>query len=280
MEAQAKPYIYLSGLVAHARLQKGFSTLKEFYRERKPLIDYQTWLHIESGRRIPSPSTLVLIGDMLNIDRESLIIAYCKDKFGDDLTHQVLDSFQYRKFFNIDTLIQAKDYDRSEDYVFTTEQLKAMQQDPRLRLYLMYTYDRESMTSFSRLASFFAVAVDEARSVIEHLRTLGLVEINGEIVKKIYPHTTVPITADISDLRKKLLLKSLDLNIRSDSYISNYHINITEKSYKKLLGLFDFVEANLIKMEKEDHDDLSSFRVQIAIAGNKLNERGPNDKEE
>src|SRR5580698_5092728 len=210
MEEPNKLHVHLSGLIAHARLQKGFSTLKEFYREKNPSIDYQTWLHIESGRRIPAPTILVMMGDMLDISREDLIIAYCKDKFEDILSHKILEAFQIKGLFDVQALMQAKDHDRSHDYVFSTEQVKAMQNDPRLRLYLMYTYDRERKTTVLRLANFFGVEKSEAQEVVEHLQSLGLVEVIRDHVKKIHLYTTVPMTADISDLRKQLLIKSLD----------------------------------------------------------------------
>ncbi len=280
MEEQNKLHTHLSGLIAQARQQKGFSTLKEFYREKNPSVDYQSWLHIESGRRIPAPATLVIMGDLLDIPREDLIIAYCRDKFEDILSHKVLEAFQIKGLFDVEALMQAKDYERSNDYVFSTEQVKAIQNDPRLRLYLLYTYDRERKTTIFRLANFFGVEKNEAREVIEHLQSLGLVEVIGDQVKKIHPYTTVPMTADITDLRKQLLMKSLDLNVKSESYISNYHVTLTEKSYKKILSLFDFIEANLIKMEKEDQNDLNSSRFQIAVAGNRICDGSDDDKKQ
>ncbi|OPZ23263.1 MAG: hypothetical protein BWZ03_00577 [bacterium ADurb.BinA186] len=141
----------------------------------------------------------------------------------------------------------------------------------------MYTYDRERNTSISRLAHFFGVQESEAQEVVTHLQSLGLVEVIDDKVKKIHRHTTVPITADISELRKQLLIKSLDLNIKPESYISNYHVKLSEKSYKKILSLFDFVEANLIKLEKEDQNDLNSCRFQIAMAASRLFEESDDD---
>lgn len=269
-EQTKKFYVHLSGLISRARLQNGFATLKELYRERKPAIDYQTWLHAESGRRVPIAKAVILIGDILDIDRESLVLAYCKDKFADVKSHQVLDALQTKGFFDVAILMQAKEHDRSDDYVFTAEQIKAMQEDIRIRLYLIYTYDADRKTSISRLASFFSVEKHEVKKVIDKLERLGLVETVGEQVKKIHFHTTIPLTADISDLRKQFLLKSLDISLNAESYISNYHVTLAEKSYKKLLGMFDFIEANLTKFEKEDLNDTSSIRYQIAIAGTKL----------
>lgn len=270
MEESNKINVHVSGLITNARLQKGFSTLKEFYREKNPSIDYQTWLHIESGRRVPAPATLVAMGDLLEISREDLILAFCKDKFEDQLSHQVLDAFQTKGLFELSTLMEAKDHDRTFDYVFSTEQVQAMQNDLRLRLYLMYTYDHEHLTTIDRLASFFDVKVSESQMVVDQLKTLGLVEVFGDQVKKIHCHTTLPMTADIFNLRKQILIKTLELNAKPESYICNYHVEMSEKSYRKILGLFDFVEANLIKLEKEDRNDTNSLRFQIAMTGSRI----------
>lgn len=277
MEESNKINVHVSGLVTNARLQKGFSTLKEFYREKNPSIDYQTWLHIESGRRVPAPATLVLMGDLLGIAREDLIIAYCKDKFEDQLSHQVLEAFQTKGLFELSTLMEAKDHDRTFDYVFSTEQVQAMQNDLRLRLYLMYTYDEEHNTTTARLAHFFGVEEDESKAVVAQLQSLGLVEVIGDQVKKIHSHTTLPMTADIFNLRKQILIKTLELNAKPESYICNYHVQMSEKSYKKILGLFDFVEANLIKLEKEDRKETNSLRFQIAMTGSRISE-GSDDR--
>jgi len=145
-----------------------------------------------------------------------------------------------------------------------------MQDDVRIRLYLIYTYDDQRKSTLSRLANFFGVEHHEAKEVINKLESLGLVEVKGDEIKKIHFHTTIPLTADIYNLRKQFLLKSLDLSLTAESYISNYHVTLTEKSYKKILGMFDFIEANLTKFEKDDLNDTTSIRYQIAMAGTKL----------
>lgn len=272
-----KFFVHLSGLLSHARLQKGFATLRELYRDKKPTIDYQTWLHAESGRRVPASEIVLTIGEILDIDKEELIIAYCKDKFNDEKVHQVLESMQHKKFINMDTLVQARDYDRSIDYVLNTEQVKAMQEDINLRLYLMYTYDKELKTTVTRLANFFSVKNSEAKAIVDKLQALKLVEVIGEDVKKIYSNTRLPVSPEIFDLRKKLLIKDLDINTKPDSYIANFHVSMTEKSYKKILSLFDFVEANLIKIAREEIADPNSLRFQVVITGNKINEGSVND---
>lgn len=210
------------------------------------------------------------MGEVLKIPRDELIIAYCKDNFTDVISHQALDALQTKGFFDVAILMQAKEHDRSDDYVFTAEQIRTMQEDLRIRLYLIYTYDDERKTTLSRLANFFGVKKHEAKDVINKLERIGLVEVKGEEIKKIHFHTTIPLTADICDLRKQFLLKSLDISLTSESYISNYHVTLAEKSYKKILSMFDFIEANLTKFEKDDLNDTTSIRYQIAMTGTKL----------
>lgn len=278
MKEHTKFYVHLSSLFSKARLQKGYATLKELYRAENPPIDYQTWLHAESGRRIPTSAIVLKIGDLLHVDRESLIVAYCKDKFDDPLSSQVLESFQYKKYLNADTLLEAKEHERTEDYVFNAEQIKAIQSDIRLRLYLNYTYDQDLKTTFSRLADYFGVEKSEVKEVIDRLQSLRLVEVIEESVKKIHRHTTLPSTPELFHVRRQSLLKSLELNMKPTSYISNYHVNLTENSYKKIVALFEFVEASLIKMEKEDKDLPNIQRFQVAMACNNLKQGNEDDR--
>lgn len=276
MKESTRIYVHLSGLISQARQQKGFATLREFYREKKPPVDYPTWLHAESGRRIPTAPIVKIMGDILEIDRENLIIAYCKDKFDDPLSHQVLESFHYKKYMNVDTLLEAKEHERTEDYIFNAEQIEAIRADIRVRLYLNYTYDENLKTNFARLATYFGVDKAEVKEVIDRLSSLGLVEVIGEEVKKIYRHTTVPNTADLFQVRRESLLKSLDLNTKPHAYIANYHANISEKSYKKILAIFEFVEASIIKMERDDNGLPNNLRLQIAMIGSILNQGNEN----
>lgn len=276
MAIPTKFHIHFSTLITQARLKKGYSTLKELYRELRPAIDYQTWLSAESGRRVPTSKAVILIGDILDIDREALILAYCKDKFDDEKSLLMLDSLQHKNFINMDTLMEARDHDRSKDYVFTAEQLAAMKNDVRLKLYLTFTYDRNLKTTITRLANYFAVDKHEVREVITFLQQLGLVEIVGEEIKKIHFYSSIPDTPDLFELRRHLLLKGFEFTIKPDGYISNHFVDITEESFKKILAFFDFIGANLIKMAKEDKKKENTFRVQIALTGNKLSD-GSND---
>jgi len=273
MATQPKRYIYLATLITHARLKQGHATLKELYRLKKPLIDYQTWLHAESGRRVPTPTTVIEIGDILSIDREDLIIAYCQDKFCDQESLRVIESFRYKKFVNPDTMMEAREHDLLEDYVLTAKQVKAMQADVRLRLYLIYTYDQEYKTTFARLSEFFKVDVEEVKQTIAELEKLNLVEVHHHEIKRIHRHTTMPKSIDVFDLRRQILLKSLELNIKQDSYIANCHAMITEESYKKYISYLDFAEANFLKLNRDDETNANRNHVQLAIIVNKITKR-------
>lgn len=277
MAEQDKFYLHLSSLISQARLQNGFATLRELYRVKKPDIDYQTWLHAESGRRIPAANLVIKIGECLNIERESLIIAYCKDKFDDPESQFILESFRYNKFVNPDTLMSVREHDRFETYIFTAEQVKAMQDDVRLRLYLSYTYDKNYKTTFRRLAAFFNASIDEVEQVINGLKELKLVEVNENKIHRLYPNTAMPRSTDVHELRKKFLIQSLELNIKPDSYISNCHAMITEESYKTFLSYLDFVEANLVKLNMNHSKDDNRAQFQIAIAANRIKPIDEND---
>lgn len=277
MAERGKFYVNISTLITHARLQQGYATLKELYREKQPSVDYQTWINAESGRRVPTPPVLLIMSDILNIGREAVILAYCRDKFSDDRSNAVLEALERRKFFDVDLLIEAKDHDRSRDYIFSARQVQAMQKDVRLRLYLMYTYDRDRKTTLARLSKFFDVEKVEAAEVVSQLRDLGLVEVIDDEIRKIHPHSTLSATDDVFELRKKLLLKSLELNIKQDSFFSNHNVCITEETYKKFLGFLDFAVANLIKMDKEDAARDNNLRFEIAIACNRLKDGSSDD---
>jgi hypothetical protein len=265
-----KFHMHFSALITHARLKNGFATLKELYRVKNPPINYNTWVHAESGRRVPTTKVVMMIGEILDINEESLLMAYCKDKFDKPQYHQALDSFQHNQFVDVNAFLQAKDHERSHDFVFTTEEVEAIKRDTRLWLYLIYTYDRNLKTTFDRLASFFHVDKAEVKKVITTLESLHLVEVIGEEVKRIPRHTTLPKIPELFDARKDILINGLKLNINQDSVIGNYHINITEDSYRRILSFFDFIEANLIKIDKEDYNKMNSERFQVTITSTRL----------
>lgn len=270
MAEKKKFYVNLSSLISQARLKKGYATLKELYRDKRPEIDYQTWLHAESGRRVPSAAAVISIADILGIDHQSTILAYCKDKFPHEKSHQAIDTLKINKFVDIDTLLDAEEHNRSKEYVFTAAELAEMKKDVRLHLYLNYTYDEDSNTTVQRLAHFFDDSEDNARKVVTQLAKLKLVEVMSDNVKKIHKHTSIPPTPDNFDLRKDLLIKSLGRTVQPDSYMTNYNISITEESYRKVIAFFDFVSANLIKLNKDDANKEGNSRFQITLTGNRL----------
>jgi hypothetical protein len=173
---------------------------------------------------------------------------------------------------SMDAFVAASDHDRCDDFTYTARQLAAMKKDPRLRLYLTYTYDEDSKTTISRLVQFFAADVGDVRAIIEQLKEMTLVEVIGDEIKKIHPHSSLPKTKELFDLRKQLLLKSLEITVRPDSYLSNFHCTIPEESYKKILAYLDFINAHLVKMAKENKNNPNSISIQIAMTGNRLSE--------
>jgi hypothetical protein len=263
----------LSELISIARQKNGWATLTELYREKNPKVDYQSWLHAESGRRIPNTKNLLEMGAILGIPKEDLIIAYCKDKFVDEECHLIVDSFLFKKYIDVDSLIDANKHIRIA-HIYTPEQIEAMKKDVRINQFLRYTYDWELKTTISRLAQFFNLSFEEANEIVEKLQSLKLVKVEGETVIRCHRHLDMPATADVYDLRKNLLIASLQQNIKPSSHITNFHVMLGEDSIKKVMAFVYFAEANFMKMTKEDYlsNKKDGSAIQIAIAVNKVNE--------
>lgn len=271
MPQQNEFHVFLARLLAEARQKKGYRTIKEIYENYKPSVDYQTWSAAESGRRIPHPNSLLEMARILDIDKEDLLIAYSKDKFRDEESHNILDTFPINKFVDLGALLDATDHATRHDYVLSSDQINGIRQDIRLRLFLIYTYDHEMKTNFDRLATFFACSKSEAEEVAKKLSSLGLVEIIGEEVKRIHPHTTLPATPETFDLKKQMLFKTLELGVKPNSFIENCFLHLSENQFKKIMELIYFLRANLIRFGKEGKDEEKS-RFQIAIVANRIDE--------
>lgn len=269
MPHKNEPHVFLGRLITEARLKKGIKTVKEIYQTHKPSVDYQTWSNAESGRRIPHPNSLVEMAKILDINKEDLLIAYTKDKFRDEESQNILNAFPMGKFVDLGSLLEAMDHANRHDYVLSSQQIDAMRKDIRLRLFLIHTYDDELKTNFSRLATFFNCDKSEIEEVTRKLASLGLVELVGEEVKRIHKHTTIPPSLEVFGLRREMLLKTLELNVKPGSHIENCFASLTEDAYKKIMELIYFMRANLIKFEKEPGQ---KSRFQIAIVANRIDE--------
>lgn len=271
MSKQNDQHVFLARLLAEARLKRGYKTIKEIYQSHKPTVDYQTWSCAESGRRIPHPNSLVEIAKILRIERQDLLIAYTKDKFPDEESHQILDAFPLSKFLDIDSLLEATVHDNRLDYALNEEQIEAIRKDIRLRLFLIYTYDAEYKTTFTRLSQFFGCEKSEVEAISQKLASLGLVEIIEEEVRRTHKHTTLPSTPGAFDIRRQILLKSLEINVKPGSYIANCHTILTEESFKKIMNLIYFTRANVIRLEKDQKPD-KMVRYQIVLVANTTDE--------
>lgn len=271
MPSKTKPYQHLATLISNTRKQKGFINLTDLYRSLNPPVDYQTWMSAEAGRRIPYPDSILEIGKILDIPKSKIIAAYCKDKFKDDECHKIVDQLDYKEFINVDTLIEAKEHERKDEYIFSTEQVMAMKNDSRLRLYLLYTYDENYKTNFANLSKFFGVPLSEVEYVIGKLSELKLVEVIGNEIKRIYKHTAMPRNHDVFNLRKEVLLKSLEISTNEDSHLINYHVLISEESFELAMKYLHFAEANLVRLEIADQKkEGKKSRFQIAMVANKI----------
>src|SRR5262245_28158387 len=125
--------------------------------------------------------------------------------------------------------------------------------------------------TLTRLARFFNCDRNEAEQITHKLAELGLVEINGEEVKRIHKHTILPPIPGAFDLRRQILLKTLEFNVRPSSYVANFHTFITEDSFKKIMELIYFTRANIIRLENVEKPGPKK-RYQIALIANTIDE--------
>lgn len=277
MPNRSDQHVYLARLLAEARLKKGFKTIKEIYQDHKPTVDYQTWSCAESGRRIPHPNSLIEMANILEIDKQDLLIAYSKDKFPDEESCHILNAFPISRFVDTESLLEAANYDSRLDIILNDEQVNEMRKDIRLRLFLIYTYDQEFKTTMARLSQFFDCDRAEVEYIIGKLVALGLVEKLGEEVKRLHKHTILPPIPGAFELRRQILLKTLDLNVKPNSYIANFHTFLTEDSFKKIMELIYFTRANIIRLEKEQKSH-STKRYQIVLVANNIDEGNLNER--
>lgn len=268
-------HVYLARLLANARQKKGFKTIKEIYQRFKPSVDYQTWSCAESGRRLPHPNSLLEMAGILEIPKQELIIAHAKDKFQDEECHKILDAMPMGELVSMDSLLEAIDYASRQDFVLSSTQLGEMKKDIRLRLFLLYTYDENYKTSITRLCNYFSCDETEALTIVKKLESLGLVEIIGEEIKRNHKFTSIPSTKEFFDMRKELLLKTLELNIKPDSYFTNCHLTLSEAAFKKIMDFLHFSRANFIRLEKEAGKEKKS-KYQIALVANMISEGNQN----
>lgn len=277
MPTQNEQHVFLARLLAEARLKKGFRTIKEIYQHHKPAVDYQTWSKAESGRRIPHPNSLIEMAGILDIDKQDLLIAYTKDKFPDKESHQILDAFPISRFVDTESLLEAASYDNCHEFILNDEQVNEMRKDIRLRLFLIYTYDQDFKTTFTRLSKFFGCEKEEVECITNKLASLGLVEIVGEEVKRNHKHTVLPPMPGLFDLRRQILLKTLEFNVKPNSYLANFHTFLTDDSFKKIMELIYFTRANIIRLEKEQKP-AQTKRYQIALVANIIDEGINNER--
>lgn len=86
-----KKYQHFCLLVKINRMHMGNHSLKQFFEGRTDLpIDYQTWTHIEAGRRLPNPKVAVAVADILGIPLRDALVAYVKDLFVDERVHDLV----------------------------------------------------------------------------------------------------------------------------------------------------------------------------------------------
>lgn len=93
-------YRNFAKLIVDKRLSLGFQTSKDFHKSLKePPLSYQSWIHVETGRRLPAPELALKIADSVKIPYQSAILAYLQDLFqkapvGQKVVEQIINKMK------------------------------------------------------------------------------------------------------------------------------------------------------------------------------------------
>jgi hypothetical protein len=251
--------------------QKQFSgSLRSFYDSRSDLpIDYQSWSHIENGRRLPRPDKAIEIADVLHIPHQSMLEAYMRDLFGktrarlqSDPTPAVLNAQDCQ------LLCEVREIDK-KDSVATPQQVAFMCNNPRSFAVLAHNYVNGS-TRLDRLASQLGLSIPVAEGLINGLHQVGLLRyesVSGIIYEV---HSGIRISSGSASLetRKEIFSKSIHEFLTERSFVSCMTLQLSPSSALELRSRIQIIEALAIKMNEDDRakDDSNLYHVLASLS--------------
>lgn len=182
-------YRHFAGLITGRRLELGFRTSRKFHAslDNAP-VEYQSWIHVESGRRLPKPSTAIAMARCLKITPEEAILAYTRDIFGEDYESEGLKNLQD---FARGMESSGEPGDHEGWHELNERQCAALEKDVRLYhlMALPFFRDRIHVRDLAELAH---LTVAEVLELATHLQDLGLVQVKEEMVAKVYKGIRLP----------------------------------------------------------------------------------------
>lgn len=251
-------YCHFAELMVQKRLELGFKTSKKFHASLpEPPVEYQSWTHVESGRRLPKPNTAMAIAACLDIAQEEAILAYTRDIFQKEYMDDGLKHLQdYARAMNLNRLIEEADLLKRSWHTLSTIQWQAIAADTRLHDIIAFPFPRDHI-HVRDLATMIHLPLSETIELASKLKEIGLLHIREEVVSKIYKGVIIPQIPETLPLRKKIVMGRLSSTMKEDTRYRNYTVNLSEDDLEQVLKAFELIDAKCIvghdkaKQEKE-----------------------------
>lgn len=263
-------YRFFSELIIQKRQELGFRTSKKFHASLdSPPVEYQSWIHIESGRRLPKPPTAIAIADCLEVTHEEAILAYTRDIFSEEYTQDGLKFLQdyARSIDNKRMLSEAKTI-KKHWHSLTDEQYNEIESNPQLHDILITPFPNERM-HIRDLSELCGLPVAHVLSLVSTLVDLGLLKYQNECVSKVYKGVILPRNPQTFSFRKQLLLHTLDREMNDRSLYKSYKVNLSRKDRDQIVKAFDLIDAKCLVGHEESRsaEQLDSYHVLIYLDG-------------
>ena len=261
-------YRYFAELMIEKRKSLGFNTSRKYHSslENSP-IEYQSWTHIESGRRLPKPETATAIADLMDIPREQAILAYSRDLFQDPGCEEALNNIKdYVGAIAQKKMVQEASNIKAGWHELTTRQWRAFEVDQRLYhvMSLPFPADRVHVQDLSEM---IGLSFPETLSIVSHLESLGLFEVHGEFASKIYRGVKIPVIEETAALRQKLTISKVTQAITEKADYKTWTINLTDKSKGDILKFFDLINAKCLvgHEEAKQSEDVKTYNILVSL---------------
>lgn len=244
-------YRHFARLVIQKRRELGYNTSRKCHNDLKsPPIEYQSWTHIEAGRRLPRPETALSIAEALHIPKGDALLAYMRDLFQDDGSQEIIDTLKQYLVCMKTTTLKKSETLGSEWHVLSEPQWRAVEKDPELFVLLSAPLQNDRI-HIQDLGEKLHWPIPKIMSKVQTLANLNLLEFHNEFIMKVYRGVRVPTTPETLPLRKALLIQNIDTGLGEQTSYTNWIVNLTEEGREDLLNAMKLVDAKVYVNHEE-----------------------------
>ena len=262
-------YKAFAQLIIEKRKSLGFSTSKSYHSTLSdPPVEYQSWTHIESGRRLPKPETAIAIGEIMAIPRKEIIVAYAQDLFQDETSLSIIDEFSAVGSASIspENFREAVRLDK-EWYTLNRHQIEEFAREPRLFDIISAHFPKEQMSE-REIASKMGYDLQETRKLLGKLVGLRLLESKNSMVSKKYRGVKLAQNEDNLSIRRNILLHDIQKRFNKKSVLSNWMVQLSEEGLNEILSQFDVLDAKCSLLHEKSKKDPGSETFNIVCMMN------------